>query len=270
MKVIDFRARPNTVEYMSVGPGPSAELKWRRWGYPEPAAVPLSKYVETMDAAGVSMGVFTGRRILTEALRFGFSNDYVAQCAREFPDRIIGFAGLDMAHGKDEALELERAVKQLGMRGASLDPRMSAVQLDDRVAYPIYEKAAELNVPVVFTMGPMVGKYSDPLRADQIVKDFPQVNFVFSHAPWPQVNEFLALAYRHTNVYLEPSIYWSLPGNDAVFESANGWLADQVIYASAHPFNPLDVVHKFRARIEWNEEAWKKVTYENAARLLRL
>ncbi len=270
-RIIDFRARPNTATYMESGAiGHDEEIKWRRWGYPKPPTVPLAEFVRGMDAAGISIAVFTGRDILRGEVRNGFSNSYLAQCMREFPGRIIGFAGIDMQLGQAGADELRRAVREDGARGASLDPRMSGVHMDDRKAYPIYEAAQELGVPVVFTMGPFVGRYSDPFRLDVPTLDFPRLDFVCSHAPWPQVNEFLALAYRRTNVYLEPSLYWSLPGNDALFESANGWLSDRVLYASGHPFNPLHVVEKFKKRIAWSDEAWERVSWGNGARLLRL
>ncbi|MHA6732252.1 amidohydrolase family protein [Devosia sp. A369] len=251
--------------------GPDQETKWKRWGYPKPDSVPLPDYVRSMDENGISVGVFTGREIIRDgAIKYGIPNDYIGECCQQFPDRIIGLSGLDMAEGEKAAELLGSLVQRYGFRGAALDPRMSATHIDDRQAYPIYEKAAELGMPVVFTMGPFVGNYSDPYRIDRVALDFPKVNFVCSHSPWPQVNDYLALCYRRLNVYLEPSLYWSLPGNDAFFEAANGFLNEQVVYASGHPLNPLFVVEKFRKRFDWSQESWEKVSHGNAARLLGL
>ncbi|MGE0803264.1 MAG: amidohydrolase family protein [Lautropia sp.] len=269
--LIDFRARPNTAEFMRADSGPDPETKWRRWGYPKPPEVSLADYVAAMDAAGIAIGVFTGRTVeRTSGGHFGLGNDYVARCVGAYPDRIVGFAGVDMSRGEEAARELERAVAEFGFRGASLDPRLSKVLPDERVAYPIYECAARLGIPVVFTMGPFVGRFSAPDCVDRIAVDFPTVDFVCSHAPWPQVYEYLALCYRRLNVTLEPSLYWSLPGNQPFFEAANGLLSEQVVYGSGHPFNPLNVADRFRAAIDWTDEAWARVSWSNAARLLRL
>lgn len=269
--IIDFRARPNTDVFAASDAGPAFDLKWKRWQLQEPAPESLDSYVAAMDAAGVDIGVFTGRLVLRNGvIRNGFPNEHVAECSRRFPRRILGFAGADMSDPRGAAKKIQRCVRELGLRGISLDPRLSGVAVGSRDAYPIYETAAELGLPVVFTMGPFVGDYSDPYQFDQPTLDFPTVDFVCSHAPWPQVTEFLGLAYRRANVYLEPSLYWRLPGNDPLFEAANGFLCDQVIYGSGYPFNRLDAIREFRERIDWKPDAWHKVSYANAARLLKL
>jgi predicted TIM-barrel fold metal-dependent hydrolase len=273
--IIDFRCRPNTPEYMGVGPGPEDKLnalKWERWGVTEPAPVPLDEFISMMDFAGIDMGVFTGRQIgsIKDGLAFGISNEYLAECVKRYPDRLVAFTGVDMSLGEESAAEVRRTVEEYGFKGVSLDPRMTNTLPDDKAAYPIYEVAQELGIPVVFTMGPIVAKFGDPYRLDQPAIDFPDLNFVCSHAPWPHVNEFLALAYRRPNIYLEPSIYWNLPGNGALFEAANGILVDQILYGSGHPFQPLQVVDAFKRQINWSKESWEKISYKNAARLLKL
>ena len=44
-------------------------------------------------------------------------NDYVAGVARQYPDRFIGFASVDPRKGTLAVQELERSVKELGLRG---------------------------------------------------------------------------------------------------------------------------------------------------------
>ena len=45
-------------------------------------------------------------------------HEYVADMVKRFPDTFIGFAGVDPWKGKAAIDELERAVKELGLRGA--------------------------------------------------------------------------------------------------------------------------------------------------------
>lgn len=270
MALIDFRCRPITAEYVAICP-PENAINWRRWGVPRPTPEPFANHLAALDKVGIDVGVFTGRQVMKNGeVAFGVTNDYVAECARASSGRVVGFAGIDISAGAFAVAEVERSVTELGLRGISTDPRRAGLLPDDGAIYPIYEKAGELGVPVALTMGPLVGRYDDPMALDAPARDFRNVKFVCSHAIWPRVTDFLRLAYAHPNVYLEPSIYWNLPGTEPFFEAANSFLSDQIVYASAYPFSRLDAIEGFRSRIAWNEEAWRKVTYGNAARLLGL
>lgn len=269
MPLIDFRARPNTPEIMSLYDQPGREFHWKRWDCAPPPKIELAQFMGNIAAVGVTLSVCTGRQLVAGGkVAFGTSNDYIADCVRQYPDRMIGFAGIDISSGEAAVREIERAVRELGMKGISIDPFSAKLYPNDRAVYPIYEKAAELGIPVVTTVGPLVGKFGDPYHFDEPTQDFPTVKFVYSHAIWPQVTDWLALAYRRPNVFLEPSIYWINPGCDPMWIAANGALSDQIIYASAFPFAPLDSINKVRARWSWSEEAWHKFTYANAAGIL--
>jgi predicted TIM-barrel fold metal-dependent hydrolase len=271
MPLIDFRARPNTKEIMSLYDQPGREFLWKRWDCAPPKKVELPDFITNLTAAGVDRAVVTGRQVVAgEGIAFGTSNDYIADCVGKFPDRLIGFAGIDVSSGESAVAEIERAVKQLGMKGISIDPFTAKIYPNDRALYPVYEKAAELGIPVITTVGPLVGKFGDPYLFDEPTADFPTVKFVYSHAVWPQVTDWLALAFRRPNVFLEPSIYWTNPGCDPMWMAANGALSDQIIYASAFPFASLDSMDRVRSRWSWSDECWHKFTYANAARILGL
>lgn len=84
------------------------------------------------------------------------SNDLIAQACRLHPDRLIGMAQLpqnaelDMSHC---TAELERCVKEYGFAGGYINPdpdgKRGAPGVNDPYWYPIYEKAIELNVPLM-------------------------------------------------------------------------------------------------------------------------
>ncbi len=263
---IDFRARPNTDAVIASfgGPGPN------RWGYETPPAGPLEAFVESARAHGIDRAVFTGRHRMIEGKPVGIDNDYVASSARRFPETIIGIASADPTAGQAAVRELRRAVEELGLMGLSVDPFMHEMHADDRRLYPLYEAAGELGVPVIVTLGPLVGAWGDPWPVDRIAADFPTIPFVCSHGCWPQVHEYLGLAYRRENVYLEPSIYWSLPGSEPFIEASKTFLADRVLYASAFPLNPLEIKDRFVEKYALSGELRDKIMGVNAARLLGL
>jgi predicted TIM-barrel fold metal-dependent hydrolase len=267
MPVIDFRARPNTSEYMRMYTSPGALKDWEvRFRYERPADESLQTFMANVQHAGVDIAVFAGR----QASDRGVTNDYIAECVRAFPGRMVGLAGIDVAAGGEAgAAEIERAVTQLGLSGVSLDAHYVKKPFSDPAFAPLYRKALELDVPVVLTMGPLVGKWGDPRAVDELADQFPELKIVCSHGIWPQVTELLALVYAHDNVYLEPSIYEFLPGGDLFVDYANNVSADRFIYASAFPFRPLADIDRFR-QFPFKPGVFDKIVWHNAARLLKL
>ena len=263
MRIIDFRARPNTEQYMNLYSGTYAWDNYFNCPKPEPNT--LENFMASLDKAGVTQAVFTGRN----SPRVTLSNDYVFECMEAYPNRLFGFAGIDPTQGLNALREIERSTSQLGMKGISLDPHHINIYPDDRILYPLYYKCIEIDVPVIFTMGPLVGKWGGPAAVDNLAEDLPELKIICSHGVWPQVTEFIALAYRHKNVYLEASIYQFLPGAEPIFEAANTILQDKIIYASAFPFRPLEDIKRF-LEYKFNENVVDKLVYKNAARLLKI
>ncbi len=52
---------------------------------------------------------------------------------------------------------------------------------DDRAVYPIYEKAGELGVPVAITVGPLVGRYDDPIKIRTSIAEATRIKLTFSY-----------------------------------------------------------------------------------------
>ena len=88
---------------------------------------------------------------------------------------------------------------------------------DHRDYYPYYALAAEHGVPVVMQAGASGGRMASecgrPIGIDRPAIYFDQVDFVLSHTGWPWGDEALAMAARHSNVFLGtaafPPHHWS-------------------------------------------------------------
>ena len=76
------------------------------------------------------------------------TNDLIAATIAEYPTRFQGFAVLPTAAPADAALELERAVQNLGLAGAMLCGRTRDKNLDHPDFLPIFGAAAKFGVPV--------------------------------------------------------------------------------------------------------------------------
>jgi predicted TIM-barrel fold metal-dependent hydrolase len=76
------------------------------------------------------------------------TNDLVAQTVANRPDRFQGFATLPTPASAEASCELERAVRDLGLKGAMLYGRTRGKNLDHPDFWPIFECAAGLGVPL--------------------------------------------------------------------------------------------------------------------------
>jgi predicted TIM-barrel fold metal-dependent hydrolase len=76
------------------------------------------------------------------------TNDLVAEAVAHTPERFQGFAALPTAAPLEAARELERSVRELGLKGAMLCGRTREKNLDHPDFWPIFECAAGLGVPL--------------------------------------------------------------------------------------------------------------------------
>jgi uncharacterized protein len=75
-------------------------------------------------------------------------NDQIAEAVARFPERFQGFATLPTPAPDEAARELERAVRNLGLKGAIRCGRTRERNLDHLDFRPLLEKAAALGVPL--------------------------------------------------------------------------------------------------------------------------
>lgn len=75
-------------------------------------------------------------------------NDGFAEMAHTNPDRFLPLAALPIQDGVRAARELERAVRELGLRGAAICTHVNGRDLDDPGVAPVLEMAARLDVPL--------------------------------------------------------------------------------------------------------------------------
>ncbi|RYY22350.1 MAG: amidohydrolase [Sphingobacteriaceae bacterium] len=76
------------------------------------------------------------------------TNDYVSEIVKKTPDRFQGFAALPMFAPKEAAKELERSVKNLGLKGAMLCGRTREKNLDHKNFWEVFACAEALGVPL--------------------------------------------------------------------------------------------------------------------------
>lgn len=276
MKVIDCRFRPNTPEVVdgiansSMFAGLCKAINFDR--RPKQS---LAEIVRELDEREVEIAVITGRDC-EKTYDVPANNKSVLEFCAAYPEKFVGFYGLDPHKGMGAVRELEHAVKELGMKGAAIDPYLAKLYPNDAKYYPIYAKCCELNIPIIFTTGPATlveGAVMDhvaPRYIDFVARDFPELKIVISHGGYPWVNEAIFVTQRNANVFLEVSEFELSPQSDAYIQAANTIIPDQFLFASAHPFVEQKDALKIYKELPFSKKVRKKIMYKNARRLLGL
>ncbi|MCK5152218.1 MAG: amidohydrolase, partial [Candidatus Thorarchaeota archaeon] len=126
----------------------------------------------------------------------------------EGEDSLYTFVGIDPRRGEEGIAELERAVTEKGCIGWKMYPP-NGFYPDDDEYYPLYEKAAELGIPVLlhqgFTSRYKHVKYARPVFVDKVAADFPKLKIILAHVGAPWVDETLMVAAKNPNVYVDVS-----------------------------------------------------------------
>ncbi|MBI3998330.1 MAG: amidohydrolase family protein [Armatimonadetes bacterium] len=189
-------------------------------------AVPLAEqaqmWLDGFDKAGVAAGVF---------IAMGEANDDLAEFTRLHPDRLYGCGSLlDPTH--PDAARTVRRLPSLGIRALKLYAPAYRVHLNDRAIYPVYEAAAECQLPVIVHFGITVGAFYDLMYANPLAlaapgRDFPEVTFIIAHFGAGFLREAMFLAYHTENICVDTSgtNNWReyVPGNpslEQVFQDA--------------------------------------------------
>lgn len=276
--IVDFRLRPPVggfLDTLMYSAGERRDGFTRTVGFgPSPAAQQQSMelLLQEMDAAGVHKGVVVGRLAGTLG---SVPNADVQRIVAEHPGRFIGAASIDPTSRKGACATIDQALRD-GFKLINIEPGSYPVPMyaDDRRLYPIYAHCEDVGVPVIMMVGGTAGpdlSYSDPIRTDRVLADFPQLKVVVAHGGWPWVNEILHIAFRRTNLYLSPDMYFSrMPGWEEYVKAADSFLADRMLYASSFPFCPVKDYKTWFERLPIKPENLAKVMGGNACRLLGL
>ena len=218
MRVIDMECSvPKRAAANAPAPAPSAPATERPAGYgmanyerifrsragggdPRPNSE-LSDYVKLLDRAGI-----------VRAVPFGTSNDEAAELLARYPDRFLGLARISGLHPMKGVRELEFRVREQKFAALGVSALVDGIPASDRRYYPLYAKAAELDIPVRIysSMNYATDRPYDlghPRHLDQVAIDFPELTLIGGLGGWPWVNEMVALVRRHPKLHMDTSAH---------------------------------------------------------------
>lgn len=187
-------------------------------------------------------------------------NDYIAAIQRSNPDTFIGFGSVNPAYrGVDAAVkELERSVTELGLKGLKLYPMYQGWSpADPLLSFPIFEKAAELDIPVLVHQAGSTRvdarmEFARPALLDAVGRHFPTVRLLIAHCGTPWVEEAMFMLTKHPNFYAELSYHVSTVTTEELYR----WFLhleqmfvplEKVVFGTDYPgflYDPVDLRQK--------------------------
>jgi hypothetical protein len=215
----------------------------------------------------------------------------IIEGVRKYPNRLLAECGIDPRRPNAVQL-LEKAVREWGVKGVKLVP-YCGVAPNDRVCYPLWEKAQELGIIIHIHTGtepyPFRNKWSQPMFVDDVACDFPDVQIVMAHCGMWEWQQAMTVAVQKPNVWVDLTAWqqWAHTNLVEFFRAirtmcdwmgyrrimiGSDWPAVSLLMGEKRWFDVFrDIPDEIQAAgIEFKEKEIDGILGDNAARLLGL
>lgn len=169
--------------------------------------------------------------------------------------------------------EIER-IKSLGLCGIKLHPEYQFFRPDDKRLFPIYQKAAEMELFVVFHAGwDPAGKgdiLAPPRSFAYIAEKFPDLTIIAAHMGGMRMFDEVedCLAGKFGNVYFDTAAVADYICSEQFLRIIETHGTDKILFASDAPWdNPLKEV-KMIAELPFSQQDKDLIFYKNAEKLI--
>lgn len=240
--------------------------------------VGVEELIAAMDRSGVDKSVVCGFAWSDQGLCKD-GNDYILESIKRYPDRLIGFASVQLKDIGKTVKEIERCVG-LGAKGVGeIVTEAHGVNIDDeKILSPIVEASKSLNIPIMVHSNETVGHYyvgkakTGLKQYYDFILSCPDIDIVLAH--WgggllfyelmPEVAEASERVYYDTAA----SIFLYTPKVYPVAVQIIG--ADKILFGTDYPLVDQRRHLRQMENSGLSKEDISKICGENAERLLRL
>jgi len=205
--------------------------------------------IEMMDEAGVDKAVVFAtpfRWSLPREDNYYNTNDYIAEMQNKFPERLLGFACINPHYGGSKELampnlaagELERCVKELGLRGIKMHPENHCFCVDAHIGGELMETLVRLQqehkrkIPILShamtTMGATAYQFAD------LASRYPEVPIIMAHGAGFQNLYFPSMApvKEHENLFVDTAM--TTVDDSRLIGTARTLGVDKIVFGSDH------------------------------------
>ena len=231
-------------------------------------------------AAGIERAFLIATKVgpLLHRASYHIPYELVADAVNQYPDRFYGLAGLDPTEGMDGVRQLEKGVNEYGFIGAHFYPHWFELAPDHAKWYPFYAKCVELNVPVQMQVGQSMlydpshrlRSVGRPITLDVVACDFPELKLIGIHVGIPWVDEMIAMAWKHPNVYIGCDAHAPKYWPEAFVKYINTFGQDKVIFGTDFPVLDFERTREQIEALELRPIPKRKLLRDNALRIYGL
>jgi uncharacterized protein len=158
---------------------------------------------------------------------FRAANDRTLAYAERSDGRLIPFVRLDLS--EEPIAEATRCL-DLGARGIKLHPRAQRFLLNDERLAPVFELAADRNVPILIHGGRGLPPIADHLH--RLVERYPGSQLIIAHAGIADLGSLAGHFAGMPGVFFDTSV-WSAIDLLSLYHLVS---PEQVVYASDYPY----------------------------------
>jgi predicted TIM-barrel fold metal-dependent hydrolase len=230
-------------------------------------------YFEKSSVSGVFMPIATKPSQMTVCNDFAATKNNYASGESRFWSYGSVFPLTNSSDELNFVLAETSRIKSLGLYGIKLHPDYQIFYPDDENVYPIYEKCAEIGLPIMFHAGfdpisPTL-THATPDRLLRVIENFPKLTAIFAHMGgedhWDEVYDIIC----GKNCYIDTS-YCAENMDSALMErmiKKHG--SERVLFGSDFPWKaPEAIVTKLKT-LNLSETETDNILYKNALKLLR-
>jgi predicted TIM-barrel fold metal-dependent hydrolase len=212
---------------------PSAKTGWR--GVPAADADYHWEQSQSVDKS-IVLG-FKSRYLQAE-----IPNTYVADYVGRFPQKLIGFAGIDPTE-RSAVKEVRVAQSDLRLRGLTVSPANQDFHPSDTRAMDVYAEAEGLGMPILFHPSGQFTEQSKlefgrPYILDEVARTFPTLRMVIAQLGQPWVDETICMLGKHEHVYADVSGMLGRPWQayNALVTAHQHGVIDRLLFGSDFPY----------------------------------
>ena len=234
--------------------GPS----WYGWWKNE---ITEEDFINTMDRHGIDKACVNYWSIQSDT-----GNDEIEAFARRYPERIIGFACIIPLWYQTATQEVDRAVRNLNMKGLKIHPAANSFHANSPLVYPVVEKAIEYDIPMLFHSGH--DEYSHPHNLGDLAQRYPEAKFIMGHIGEEAIFAAIEVARQYENIWVDTT--GSLNLYHILHRVIDRIGEDRIVFGTDFvALNPAPEIAKVR-NVDLTDRQVAKIMGENAAKLLKL
>ena len=222
---------------------------------------------------------FIVQSVATSPKQVGSINEFIAESVNQGGGKLTGLGTL---HPDSENQEAEvKRIKELGLKGVKLHPDIQQFKIDDYRCLKIYEICEREKLPILMHTGDSRFDYSNPNRLLPILEIYEDLIIVGAHmGAWSLWDEAAEKLSGFKNLYVDCSSSLAYegrmnhPNSDLEYlttehakEIINKFGIDHVLFGSDYPMWAPQKDIEALLKMNFSDEEYRKVFYENAKRI---